>query len=234
LVSTNIRLYSIEDAIAAFSTGKFVLIHDDKGREDEVDMVVSAEFVTPMQVGIMRMHAGGLICTAITHEAASKLGLMYMHDILKYMSTTAPKLSELTFSRAPYGDRSAFSISVNHRDTYTGITDYDRALTINGIAEVCRNIDSDGPEKFSNYFRAPGHVPILIASKRLLDDRIGHTELCMYLAKVSGLTHSVVMCEMLDINTHRALTIDEAQKYAKENDILILEGSQLTNYAKAV
>lgn len=231
---TNIRLYSIEDAISVFSAGKFVLIHDDKGREDEVDMVVSAEFVTPMHVGIMRMHAGGLICTAITHEAASKLGLMYMHDILKHMSTTSPKLSELTFGKAPYGDRSAFSISVNHRDTYTGITDYDRALTINGIAEVCRNIDSDGPEKFSNCFRAPGHVPILIASKRLLYDRIGHTELCMYLAQVSGLTHSVVMCEMLDINTHRALTIDGAKEYAEENNILILESSQITNYAKAV
>jgi len=56
----------------------------------------------------------------------------------------------------------------------------------------------------------------------------------MYLAQVSGLTHSVVVCEMLDINTHRALTIDGAQKYARENNILILEGSQLTNYAKAV
>jgi 3,4-dihydroxy 2-butanone 4-phosphate synthase len=218
----------------AFSAGKFVLIHDDKGRENEVDMVIAAEFVTPMHVGIMRRHAGGLICTAIAHEAASKLGLMYMHDILEHMSTIAPKLSKLALSRAPYGDRPAFSISVNHLDTYTGITDYDRALTINGIADVCRNIDSDGPQRFSNSFRAPGHVPILIASKGLLNNRIGHTELCMYLAQVSGLTHSVVMCEMLDINTHRALTIDGAQKYARENNILILEGSQLTNYAKAV
>jgi 3,4-dihydroxy 2-butanone 4-phosphate synthase len=227
-------LYSLEDAIVAFSAGKFVLIHDDKGRENEVDMVIASEFVTPMHVGIMRRNAGGLICTAITNEAASKLGLMYMHDILEHMSVTAPNLSKLVFSKAPYGDRSAFSISVNHRDTYTGITDYDRALTINGIAEVCRNIDSDGQERFSNSFRAPGHVPILIASKGLLNHRIGHTELCMYLAQVSGLTHSVVMCEMLDINTHRALTIDGAQKYARENNILILEGSQLTNYAKAV
>lgn len=233
-MSTSIRLYSLEDAIVAFSAGKFVLIHDDEGRENEVDMVIAAEFVTPMHVGIMHRHAGGLICTAITHEAASKLGLMYMHDILERMSTTSPKLSKLAFSRAPYGDRSAFSISVNHRDTYTGITDYDRALTINGIADVCRKIDSDGPERFSDIFRAPGHVPILIASKGLLNNRIGHTELCMYLAQVSGLTHSVVVCEMLDVNTHRALTIDGALKYARENNILILEGSQLTTYAKAV
>jgi 3,4-dihydroxy 2-butanone 4-phosphate synthase len=231
---TSIRLYSLEDAIVAFSAGKFVLIHDDKGRENEVDMVIAAESVTPEHVGIMRRHAGGLICTAITNEVALKLGLMYMHDILEHMSTTAPMLSKIASSKAPYGDRPAFSISVNHRDTYTGITDYDRALTINKIADVCKNINSDGPERFSNSFRAPGHVPILIASKGLLDDRIGHTELCVYLAQVSGLIHSVVMCEMLDLNTHRALTIDEAKKYAKENNILILEGSQLTNYAKAV
>jgi 3,4-dihydroxy 2-butanone 4-phosphate synthase len=227
-------LYSLDDAIIAFSRGKFVLIHDDKGRENEVDMVIAAEFVTPMHVGIMRRHAGGLICTAIAHEDASRLGLMYMHDILERMSATAPKLSKLAFNRAPYGDRSAFSISVNHRDTYTGITDYDRALTINRIADVCRNIDSDGPERFSKSFRAPGHVPILIASKGLLNERMGHTELCMYLAQVSGLTQSVVVCEMLDINTHHALTIDRAQEYAMENNILILEGSQLINYAKAV
>lgn len=233
-MSSSIRLYSLEDALVAFSAGKFVLIHDDEGRENEVDMVIGAEFVTPRHVGIMRRHAGGLICTAITHEVASKLGLMYMHDILENMSTTAPMLSKLVFSKEPYGDRSAFSISVNHRDTYTGITDYDRALTITKIADVCRNIDSDGPERFSNSFRAPGHVPLLIASKGLLNDRIGHTELCVYLAQVSGLIHSVVVCEMLDLNTHRALTIDGALKYAKENNILILESSQLTNYAKAV
>lgn len=227
-------MYSLEDAIVAFSAGKFLLVHDGKGRENEVDMVIAAEFVTPEHVGIMRRHAGGLICTAITSEVALKLGLMYMHDILEHMSTTAPMLSKISSSKAPYGDRPAFSISVNHRDTYTGITDYDRALTINKIADVCKNINSDGPERFSNSFRAPGHVPILIASKGLLDDRIGHTELCVYLAQVSGLIHSVVMCEMLDLNTHHALTIDEAKKYAKENSILILEGSQLTNYAKAV
>jgi len=75
-------LYSLEDAIVAFSAGKFVLIHDDKGRENEVDMVIAAEFITPEHVGIMRRDAGGLICTAITNEVALKLGLMYMHDIL--------------------------------------------------------------------------------------------------------------------------------------------------------
>ena len=227
-------MYSLEDAIIAFSNGKFVLVHDDKGRENEVDMVIAAEFVTPKHVGTMRRHAGGLICTAISHESALKMGLMYMHDILEHMSTTAPMLSKMISGKAPYGDRSAFSISVNHRDTYTGITDNDRALTINKMAEVCRNINSNGPEMFANSFRAPGHVPILIASKGLLNDRMGHTELCMYLAEASGHIHSVAMCEMLDLNTHRAMTIEEAEKYAIENSVLILEASQLKTFAKAV
>jgi 3,4-dihydroxy 2-butanone 4-phosphate synthase len=227
-------LYSLEDAIVAFSNGEFVLVHDDKGRENEVDMVIAAQFVTPKHVGTMRRNAGGLICTAIPYESALKLGLMYMHDILEHVSTNAPMLSKMISSKAPYGDRSSFSISVNHRDTYTGITDNDRALTINKMAEVCRNINSNGPEVFANSFRAPGHVPILIASKGLLNDRMGHTELCMYLAKVSGLIHSVAMCEMLDLNTHHAMTIEEAEKYAIRNNIFILEASQLKTYAKAV
>ena len=74
-MSTIIRLYSLEDAIVAFSAGKFVLIHDDEGRENEVDMVIASQFVTPMHVGIMHRHAGGLICTAITHEVCVKIGL---------------------------------------------------------------------------------------------------------------------------------------------------------------
>jgi 3,4-dihydroxy 2-butanone 4-phosphate synthase len=63
---------------------------------------------------------------------------------------------------------------------------------------------------------------------------MGHTELCMYLAEVSGHIHSVAMCEMLDLNTHRAMTIEEAEKYAIENNVLILEASQLKTFAKAV
>jgi 3,4-dihydroxy 2-butanone 4-phosphate synthase len=227
-------LYSLEDAIVAFSNGEFVLVHDDKGRENEVDMVIAAQFVTPKHIGTMRRSAGGLICTAIPYESALKLGLMYMHDILEHVSSNAPMLSKMISSKAPYGDRSSFSISVNHRNTYTGITDNDRALTINKMAEVCRNINSNGPEVFANSFRAPGHVPLLIASRGLLNDRMGHTELCMYLAQVSGLVQSVAMCEMLDLNTHRAMTIEEAEKYAIRNSLFILEASQLKTYAKAV
>lgn len=227
-------MYKLEDAIMSLSEGKFVLVHDDKGREDEVDMVIAAESVRPKHIGTMRKDAGGLICTAISHDSALKLGLMYMHDILKHVSVKAPVLSNLLAGKSPYGDLPAFSISVNHRETYTGITDYDRALTINKIAEVCKAINSEGPGVFANSFRAPGHVPILISSKGLLNDRMGHTELCMYLSQIAGLIPSIVMCEMLDSNTHRAMSIEQAEAYAEKNKVAILEASQLIAYAKAV
>ena len=76
-MSTSIRLYSLEDAIVAFSAGKFVLIHDDKGRENEVDMVIAAEFVTPMHVGIMRGNAGEFNLLYHHPRGCIKLGLMY-------------------------------------------------------------------------------------------------------------------------------------------------------------
>jgi 3,4-dihydroxy 2-butanone 4-phosphate synthase len=95
------------------------------------------------------------------------------------------------------------------------------------MAEVCREIDSTGLEKFSNDFRAPGHVPILIASKDLLYERTGHTELCVYLVKIAGLVPSVIICEMLDSSTGKALSIDRGRNYASKNNIPLIESSEL-------
>ena len=120
------------------------MVHDDKEREDEVDMVVAAEHVKPRHISIMRRHAGGLICLAIKNEISVKLGLTYMHDMLQRLSNITPLFSKLAYGKAPYGDRPSFSISINHHDTYTGVTDIDRALTINKMAEVCKNINTTG------------------------------------------------------------------------------------------
>ncbi|HXG05879.1 MAG TPA: 3,4-dihydroxy-2-butanone-4-phosphate synthase [Nitrososphaera sp.] len=223
---------SLADAIAALKAGKFVLVHDDKGREDEVDMVIAAEHVKPHHIATMREAAGGLLCLAIANEITTKLGLVYMHDMIGAMGKVNPIFSKLTEGRAAYGDKSSFSISINHRSTFTGITDNDRALTISKMAEVCRNIDSGGVEEFASNFRAPGHVPILIASRRLLHDRIGHTELCIYLAKLTGIVPAVALCEMMDSTTHRALSIEAAQKYADKFRIPLVDASELKAHAK--
>lgn len=218
---------SIEQAIHALREGSFVLIHDDKGREDEVDMVIAAEHIRPSHIAAMRTEAGGLICLAIAKEITEKLGLIYMTDILRSLTHFNSIFSRITSTKSPYGDRPSFSVSINHRDTYTGITDTDRVQTISKMAEVCRNIDSGGVEQFANSFRAPGHVPILIASNRLLDERAGHTELSIYLMKLARLIPAAVICEMLDSTTYRALSVSKAKKYANKAGIILLESDQL-------
>lgn len=204
--------------------GKFVMVHDDKGRENEIDLVVAAEHVTPAHVATMRQDAGGLLCLAIANEITTRLGLVYMHDMIAGMGKVNPVYSKLTEGRAAYGDKPSFSIYVNHRDTYTGITDSDRALTIAEMAKICKNVNVD---EFATNFRAPGHVPILIAAKNLLADRNGHTELCVYLMKLAGMTPAVAICEMMDSQTHRALSIEKASAYAKGLGIPLVEASEL-------
>jgi 3,4-dihydroxy 2-butanone 4-phosphate synthase len=223
----NICLSSIQEAIAAMRSGRFVLVHDDKARENEIDMIIPAEHVTPRNIADMRNNAGGLICLAIPNEVATKLGLVYMHDILVGLSKVNQVFSKLSFGKSPYGDKPSFSIAVNHRDTYTGITDADRALTIFAMAKICKNIDYGGVEEFGRNFRAPGHVPILIASKRLIQERAGHTELCLYLARLAGLTPAVVICEMLDSITYKALSAEKAKSYAIKAGLPFVESSQL-------
>ena len=223
---------SLNEAIQALKAGKVVLVYDGKGRENEVDMVVAAERTTASHIASMRTDAGGLICLAISNEVAAKLGLAYMHDMVASFGKVNPIFTKLTEGKAAYGDKPSFSISINHRDTFTGITDHDRALTITKMASVCKNIQSTGVEEFSRGFRAPGHVHILIASRRLLQDRMGHTELCVYLAKLANISPAIVMCEMMDSNTHKALSLEDAKKYADKFGLPLVDASELKTHAK--
>jgi 3,4-dihydroxy 2-butanone 4-phosphate synthase len=224
---------TVTEAISALRSGNFVLVHDEKNRENEVDMVIAAEMIRPEHVAIMRRDAGGLLCLAISHDVATKLGLGYMHDMISSMGKINPLFSKITRGKTPYGDRPSFSISINHRNTFTGITDNDRALTISKMAKVCKEIDSGGVQEFASDFFAPGHVPLLIGSKNLLLDRMGHTELCIYLMQLAGLTPAVAICEMMDSNTHKALTLDAAKIYAKRLTIPVVDAEELKAHAKA-
>ncbi len=226
---------NLTSALEALRNGRFVLLHDSTSRENEVDMVAAAQFMTPSYVARMRTDAGGLLCLAVRHDIASKLGLLYMHDMMHMFSDVNPVIAELANGKSPYGDKPAFSIAINHKQTYTGITDSDRALTISEMAKVCSKAlnGSDAKREFVSAFRAPGHVPILIASRGLLSERLGHTELAVYLTQLAGLTPVVAICEMLDSSTYKALSIDRAVQYAREKDIVIVEGNDLkTHFAK--
>lgn len=139
---------SLETALQSLKRGEFVLLFDSAGRENEIDMMVAAEFVTPEHVARMRQHAGGLLCIAIDNQFANSLELKYMHDILADSSISN---KEMIMGLAPYGDHPTFSLSVNHYQTYTGITDNDRSLTIREMANIY-NVENK-QKKFSIIFQ---------------------------------------------------------------------------------
>src|SRR5690606_35696260 len=117
----------------------------------------------------------------------------------------------------------------------------DRALTISSLANICselaKSIELNAQkvilEKFQKSFRAPGHVPILIASKELLNERKGHTEMSIFLTKIANMTNVTTICEMLDPYNYKALSYKDAVEYAKENNLVILEAKELITYAKS-
>jgi 3,4-dihydroxy 2-butanone 4-phosphate synthase len=234
-------LTKIFEAITSLREGNFVLIHDDDNREDEVDMVISSQHITPKHITTMRKDAGGLICTAVSKEISTKLGLPFIYDVLNIFGTANKTISLINQNSSPYGDKPSFSITLNHVNTYTGITDNDRALTISSLANICSELDKNTDlndqkmilEKFQMSFRTPGHVPILIASKGLLNERKGHTEMSIFLTKIANMTNVTTICEMLDPHNYKALSYKDAADYAKENDLVIIEAKELITYAKS-
>lgn len=219
---------SVQDATGALRRGGFVLLHDSEGRENEFDMVAAAQFVTPEHVATMRNRAGGLLCVAVDHALASRLKLRYMHDILSAAGLPPTMIQGL----APYGDHPTFSIYVNHSSSYTGVSDTDRSRTIREVAALHDTDDARG--EFARSFRAPGHVPLLLASEGLLGSRMGHTEMSVYLAQVAGLRPVAAICEMMDSRTHLALDADGAAAYARQYGLPVVESRELLEHAGVV
>jgi len=197
---------SVEEAIRSFKNGKPVLIYDYDHREGETDIAIPALSVKPKDVAMMRRDGGGLICVAISYEAAERLGLPFMHEVLEAAASRMPHLSEYTRHKIAYDSRSSFSLWVNHVDTFTGVTDVDRSLTIRKIGEAVKKVLNGESFEFYREFRSPGHVAILKAAKNLIYERKGQTELSVTLAKLSGIVPAVVICEMLDEETGKALS----------------------------
>ena len=223
---------SLEEAISSLRQGDFILLHDGDKRENEVDMVIAAEFVTPEHIARMRNDAGGLICMSVNHAFATSLGLDYMHEILFNSKKFDSDSKKMIIGTAPYGDRPSFSISINHKNTFTGITDKDRALTISEMSRLYNSENDNKKEVFNSTFKTPGHVPLLIASEGLLSNRLGHTEMSIYLMKLAGLVPVTAICEMLDSQTYTALSTEKAKKYAKDCAIPYFDGTELVKFVK--
>jgi 3,4-dihydroxy 2-butanone 4-phosphate synthase len=220
----------IQEAIIDLKKGKFILIYDDDHREGETDLIIASEFVTPESIKIMRKDGGGLIFLMISKEVADILNLPFLADLYSDINDKYPILKELVPNDIPYDTKSSFSLYVNHRETFTGITDIDRSLTMKKFAELIGKTESlnDGQatKMFGSEFRSPGHVPICVASEKLLDERKGHTELVISMMKMANLTPAGSGCEIMGDNG-RALTKDKAKEYADKHDLIFIEGKTI-------
>lgn len=219
----------IRRALERLRDGDPILVYDADDREAETDLLVAGDAVSPEHVRRMRNDGGGLIFAALDPRLAAALDLPFLHDVLDDAAADHPVAGELVPDDLPYDARSSFSIPVNHVDTFTGITDEDRARTLNGLASLDghrqRSADDGLQEAFCRDFRAPGHVPLCVAARGLLQERRGHTELAVALARMAELPGVVAGCEMLAEGG--ALPLDEARAYAETHDTVLLSGDQV-------
>jgi 3,4-dihydroxy 2-butanone 4-phosphate synthase len=223
---------SVAEAIKAVKRGEMVLIYDSDDRESETDMVVPAVSTTPKLVARMRIEAGGLICVAISPQAAERLCLPFMSDVLKLVSSNGCGVNLDDVCEKPgdlfYDTHSSFSIAVNHRGVGTGITDIDRALTITELGFTVEKV-AHQPVDFGAAFRSPGHVPLLRAAQGLVSQRRGQTELSIALAEMAGIPPAMAMCEMLDAETGTALTKRDSIDYAKRHELAFVTGQAIVD-----
>src|SRR5207244_11583885 len=162
---------TIDDVVSDIAKGRMVIVTDDADREDDDDLVIAAEKVTPEAVNFMAKHGRGLICVPISNERAERLGLQRM----------------VAQNREIY--RTDFTVSVDaaHGVT-TGISTQDRATTIQAIAN---------PKSAPDELVQPGHVFPLRATDGGVLRRAGHTEAAVDLARMAGLQPAGVLCEIL-------------------------------------
>ncbi|QSW99698.1 3,4-dihydroxy-2-butanone-4-phosphate synthase [Haloterrigena alkaliphila] len=207
---------AVDRALEALRVGEPVLVHDAADREGETDLIYHADAVTPEAVARLRNDAGGLVCVALGHEVAEAFDLPFYTEEVDHPASGDHELG--------YDERSSFSLTVNHRDTYTGITDNDRSTTIRALGEAAA---APAETEFAAEFRVPGHVHLLKAAPDLLAQREGHTELGVALANAAALSAAVVVCEMLDDETGEALSPVDARAYADRHGFTYLEGSEV-------
>jgi len=218
---------SVEDAIEALKRGEPILVYDGDGREEETDILAAGQYVTPEVIRMMRRDGGGLICTAVHPEIANRLGIPFIVDVWATAREKFPVLQALEANDIPYDEKSSFSITINHRRTFTGITDKDRSLTITEFTKLGeRSLNGYDPSEFGRNFRSPGHVILLRAAEGLLESRQGHTELSVALTEMAGLTPVATICEMMADDGH-SLPIKDSRRYAEEHDLVFLEGRKV-------
>ena len=222
-------IMSIERALQDIRDGKIVLVYDFDDREKETDMTVASEFIDMEKVRTLRKDAGGLICTTTPYTLAKDIGLPFLSDTFWDCSDKYPLLKAMAPTDIPYDNtKSSFGITINHRQTYTGITDSDRSLTIKSFVDTIFADDSLETirEKMGLSFRAPGHVHLLNTSETILESRKGHTELCTALMIMAGVKPSATICEMMG-DDGNAMNKDDVLRYAQKTGMAFVTGNEI-------
>lgn len=218
---------ALVEACAALREGRPVLLYDADGREEEVDLFFAAEHATPAHVRTLRKDAGGLVFLAVDPRVGHALGLPFLQDLFQQAAPRHPVLARLIPDDIKYDTRSSFSLTLNHRKTFTGITDEDRSLTITEFARLAARSLQETPdevqEAFGKSFRAPGHVHLCVGADRLLHQRKGHTEIAVALARLAGVAPVLAGAEMLG-DHGKALPKADALAWAKRNGAVLLDG----------
>lgn len=198
------EFYTTEEAIKDIKEGKMVIVIDDPDRENEGDLLMAAEKVTPEAINFMAKFGRGLICMPLEGERLRDLKI-------------EPMVEKNTDNH-----ETAFTVSVDHISTTTGISAYERALTIQKILDE----DSIGKD-----FRRPGHIFPLQARDGGVLKRVGHTEAAVDLAKMAGLKPAGVICEIMSEDGTMART-EELLEFGKLHNIKVITIADLVRYRR--
>lgn len=198
------RFSSIDEAILDIKEGKMIIVIDDKDRENEGDLLMAAEKVTSDSINFMAKFGRGLICMPIEDGIAKKL-----------------EFNPMVLNNTD-NHETAFTVSIDHVDTQTGISAFERAYTIKKVLdEKSKNDD----------FRRPGHVFPLIAREGGVLNRSGHTEAATDLAKLAGFKGVGVICEIMSDDGTMART-DELLKFGEKHNLKVITIADLVEYRR--
>ena len=223
----------IQLASEAFAQGKPVMVFDSDFRECETDLLWPAAAATPAVMRRLRQDCGGLLFLAGGDDVGEQFGLPWLQDLHTHPALVEenPVLGKLITDDLQYDTRSAFTLSLNHRETFTGITDHDRALTTRRFGELANEMkNKDAIEAMTalgKEFRTPGHIPLCREAPGGLKTRQGHTELAVAIARLAGLVPCTIGAEMLQPDGDRALSVEDARAYAAKHQIPMLTGEDI-------
>jgi 3,4-dihydroxy 2-butanone 4-phosphate synthase/GTP cyclohydrolase II len=205
MTRTSTSFSTIEEAIADIRAGKMVIVVDDEDRENEGDLTIAAQFVTPDAINFMAKHARGLICLALTPERCDEMGLDLM----------AAK------NESPF--KTAFTVSIEAREgVTTGISAADRAHTIQVAID---------PESSPRDLVQPGHVFPLKAKPGGVLERTGQTEAAVDLARLAGLNPSGVICEIMNDDGTMA-RVDDLGPFCERHALRMITVADLIAYRR--